>query len=279
MAETSFFIARAHRQLFAVLHEPEPSASGASFVFCHPIAEEKLWSHRVFVATARGLAAAGHRVLRLDLLGNGDSDGDFAEMSVESAIDDINSGIGYLASEHGVSTVSLLGLRFGATIAALVAERRDDIDSLVLWAPIVDGARYMQELLRVNVATQTTVFKEVRHDRSQLVDMMRGGGLVNVDGYEMSYGLFGEASAIRLDEKAKRHSQPTLVVQIDRPGATPSEELQRLASSYPRGTAIRADEEPFWREIPQSYLCGAPRLFAATTEWLGAVKGDRSSIA
>ena len=36
-------------------------ASGEVFVFCHPLAEEKLWAHRVFVAYARQLAASGAR--------------------------------------------------------------------------------------------------------------------------------------------------------------------------------------------------------------------------
>ena len=52
-----------------------PSPCAAAFVFCHPLTEEKLWTHRVFVTFARELAAAGHTVLRFDYRGNGDSDG------------------------------------------------------------------------------------------------------------------------------------------------------------------------------------------------------------
>ena len=43
---------------------------------CHPLGEEKLWAHRVFVSLARDLANAGFVVLRFDCRGEGDSDRD-----------------------------------------------------------------------------------------------------------------------------------------------------------------------------------------------------------
>ena len=92
--------------------------------------------------------------------------------------------------------------------------------------------------------------------------------------------VLAQYTAIRLDAMAKLHPRPVLVVPIDRLGAAPSEELQSLASSYAQGAATLVEENPFWREIPQSYLCGAPRLFTATADWLFSnVSGDQSSVA
>jgi pimeloyl-ACP methyl ester carboxylesterase len=170
-----------------------------------------------------------------------------------------------------VEAVTLLGLRFGATVASLAAERFTDIDRLVLWAPIVDGERYMQELLRMNVATQTAVYKEVRHDRSELVELMRLGQTVNVDGYEMNHAFFAEASAIRLAAAKKTHRGPCLVVQIDRQAARPSGELKALAATYPGGTLAMATEEPFWKEGSRFYD-RAPELFSVTADWLRAAQ-------
>lgn len=265
--ETPFFLAREGHRLFAVLHEPAGPASGRTLVFCHPLAEEKLWSHRTFVAFARELAASGHLALRFDYMGNGDSDGDFSEASVETAIADIVSAIDWLRERSGRHRTTLVGLRFGATVAALVAERTPGIDELVLWAPIVDGARYMQELLRINVATQSAVYREIRHDRAQLVEQMRGGSAVNVDGYQLTLALFEQSSAIRLDASPKTFRGRCLVVQIDRADATPSAELRDLASSYADGALQLVDEEPLWKELPRSFLNGSPRLSAVTREW------------
>lgn len=268
--ETPLFLQRDGRHVFAVHHAPVTTSTGEAFVFCHPLAEEKLWAHRVFVGFARELAAAGHHVLRFDMTGNGDSDGDFRECSVSTALADVDAAVEGLRARCGAARVTLLGLRFGATLAALAAERRVDVGALILWAPIVDGARYMQELLRVNVATQSAVYREIRHDREQLVALLQTGTTVNVDGYEMALPLFEQTSAIRLDTMPKRHAGPALVVRVDRGSAAPAPDLDALVASYPAGSARRAEEEPFWKEIPRSYLSGAANLTRVTREWLDA---------
>jgi uncharacterized protein len=266
--ETPFMLKREAVALFAVSHAPVGERTGDVFVFVHPLAEEKLWTHRALVVFARRLAASGHAVLRFDLMGNGDSDGDFSQCSVESAITDIRCAVAQAKRLWSVPRVHLLGLRFGATLAALTAERHDDIERLILWAPIVDGERYMQELLRSNLATQTAVYKEVRHDRVELVSQMRDGATVNVDGYAMAYPMYSQAAAIKLAALPKRHRTPCLITQIERQPGRHDSELQQLASSYPNATLAFAKEEPFWKEIAKSYLRDAPSLFEVTTAWL-----------
>lgn len=268
MNETPFFLANGSYELFAVRHDPASGATGEAWVFCHPLAEEKLWAHRVFVAFARRLAGRSHAVVRVDFMGNGDSDGGFESASVETALSDVRCAIDHVRGITGASQVNLMGLRFGATIASLAAERSTDVSRLILWAPVVDGERYMQEVLRTNVATQMAVYKEVRYERTALVDTMRRGETVNVDGYEMSFPLYAEAAAIKLDAAPKRHRGETLVVQIDRQPGRPSAELQRLAGTYEHGRLVFAQEEPFWKEIARSYLREAPNLFAVTESWL-----------
>ena len=277
MNETPFLLQREAFALFAVAHEPVGPSSGDVFVFVHPLAEEKLWTHRVFVVYARQLAARGHAVLRFDLMGNGDSDGNFSECSVDSAIADIRGAVSEAKRRWNARSVNLLGLRFGATLAALTAERSDDIDRLILWAPIVDGERYMQELLRTNLATQTAVYKEVRYDRVELVGQMHDGATVNVDGYAMAYPMYSQAAAIKLIESPKQHQGRCLITQIERQPGRPVDELQRLAASYPNAVVGFAMEEPFWKEIAKSYLRQASSLFATTTSWLESTPADASA--
>ena len=174
-AETPFFFRNGAYDLFGIIHEPV-RIEGPGFVFCHAFGEEKLWTHRVLVSFARTLARCGCPVLRFDLMGNGDSDGGFAESTVTSAMSDIGCAIDTLRRRTGLAEVNLLGLRFGATLAAETAERRDDIQRLVLWSPIVDGARYMQDLLRINLSTQMAVYKEIRVDRVALAEQLKAGG-------------------------------------------------------------------------------------------------------
>lgn len=268
MIETPMFFPGAGYRLFGVLHEPDTPPRGA-FAFCHPFAEEKLWAHRVFVSFARRLAADGFAVLRFDYMGNGDSEGQFEASSLSSARADVRAALDHVRRATGLPRVGLMGLRLGATIASLVAEESDDVDRLVLWAPIVDGNRYMQELLRINLTTQMAVFKEIRQDREALVAAMRGGATVNVDGYELSLAAYEEVAAVRLANGTKRFEGPCFIAHIDRQPGRTSPELQQLSGTYPRGVLAFAQEEPFWKEILQWYS-SAPALSAATLEWLAA---------
>jgi exosortase A-associated hydrolase 2 len=269
MTETPFYFMNGERALFGVWHTPTRDISLTPFVFCHAFGEEKLWTHRVFVSFARRLAAEGHAVLRFDYMGNGDSGGSFSESSLETACADVTCAIEEVRRRTGATQVNLLGLRFGATVASLVAETAPGIEHLVLWAPIVDGARYMQELLRINLTTQMAVHKEIRQDREALVAAMRDGQTVNVDGYDMSLPMYAEVSGVKLAANPKRHVGRCLVVQIDRQPGRPAAELSQLAASYQHGAAIFAQEEPFWKEI-QRFYDSAPNLFSVTLDWLYA---------
>jgi alpha/beta superfamily hydrolase len=101
----------------------------------------------VYVNFARDLANRGYTVLRFDYMGNGDSDGNFEDSSIETNLSDIRCALQVLREKVGFSCwFGVIGLRFGATLAALVAEPEADISRLVLWEPVVNGAQYMQEL-------------------------------------------------------------------------------------------------------------------------------------
>lgn len=268
--ETPMFFENGYCRLFGILHEPVAAPTGYGWVFCHPFGEEKLWAQRVYVSFARMLAARGAWVLRFDAMGNGDSEGQFSKSSVETMLADIGYAIGLLErSSEATLRVGLLGLRLGATVAALAAERYPNVSTLVLWEPIIDGAKYMQELLRINLTTQTAVYKEIRHNRETLARMMQEGGTVNVDGYEIAYPYYEQASAVKLGEVAKRFAGSCLIVQIGREGQAIRQDLKSLQETYPSADLREAVEEPFWKEIKRWYGT-APNLFQTTLAWIRA---------
>jgi len=268
VVETPLFFENGDYRLFGVVHQPVGTPSGAAWVFCHPFAEEKLWAQRVYVSFARTLAARGAWVLRFDMMGNGDSEGQFSAASVDTMLSDIDCAIRYLEGVSGISvSIGLLGLRLGATLAALAAERSQKVGTLVLWEPIVDGARYMQEMLRSNLTTQSVIYKEIRHNREALVRMMRDGATVNIDGYELAYPCYEQATAINLKEGRKQFAGPCLIVQIGKNGQPVHPDFKALQETYPAGNLQSAVEEPFWKEIKQWYG-RAPNLTATTLAWL-----------
>jgi uncharacterized protein len=278
VSEEPFFFARGNEQLFAMLHRGPAAAPRAGLVMCHPFGEEKLWSHRVFVSFARALAARGTAVLRFDFLGAGDSSGTTPDTSLETHLADLEAAIAALRERvPSIERVGLAGLRLGAGIAALYAERAAErggaspLDGapLVLWDPVLDGESHFQELLRSNLSTQLSVFGKVLETREVLQEKIRAGHTVNVDGYEIGPSLFSScARADLLTTDAKRHRGRVLVVQIvANEKQIAREDLHALARAYAAGESARATEQPFWREIKPFYG-RAPNLQQITLDWL-----------
>jgi uncharacterized protein len=267
VSEKPFFFRNGDYQLFGILHAvltPAPKLPG--FVFCHPCFEEKLWAHRVYVGMARELARRGYPVLRFDYMGHGDSDGDFEQATVTTRMSDIACAVQALKAETGSTSVGLLGLRFGATLAALTADTLPEISRLVLWDPIVDGAAYMQEVLLSNLATQSAVHQKILHTREELVTQMEAGGTVNIEGYGLTHALYAGVSGIKL-QPPHSYADPSLVAQTGRANQKPKKNLEILCAGYAAGELALCTEEPFWREI-KAYCPRAENLYRSTLDWL-----------
>lgn len=104
---------------------------------------EMLTTQRFVRIAADVLAARGLAVLRFDWTGSGDSLGDAPD--VASCRDDLDAAIATVRALTGAHRIVLVGLRFGALIAAARAAT-DDIDDLVLLAPPGSGRQFAREL-------------------------------------------------------------------------------------------------------------------------------------
>jgi len=268
MTEQAYFLHRDGERLFTFLHLPAgPCRAGA--LLCAPLAEEKLWSHRVLVTFARELARAGYAVLRFDFRGEGDSDRTFEESSLTTRVEDTRFAIDELR-RHVVADapVTLLGLRLGASVAALAADGRDDVERLVLWDPVTNGADYVQAILRANLMNQMTRHRRVVEDREALTRRLEQGESVNVEGYGLGGDFFRELSGFRLEPASPPPTRANLLVGITSREAPPRDDLLGLAQAW-RDTRVEAVvEEPFWREIRRFYA-RAGNLSDATARWMG----------
>lgn len=268
MAETPFFFPNGNYRLFGVFYEPKEPFKKEGFVFCDPFAEEKLWAQRVLVNFARELAERGYPVLRFDYMGTGDSEGEFEDCSIETKLSDIHCAFKTLQEKvRGIESVGLVGLRFGATLANLSAINGDTIKRLILWEPIINGASYMQEMLRINLATQSAVYKEIRWNTEALIQIMKDGKTVNVDGYEMSWPLYEQSTGIDLLNHQNSYSGQALLVQIRRKEGDISQPFKTLQSRFKKCEVALAVEDSFWKEIKPFYA-RAENLFRITKEWL-----------
>ena len=133
--------------LFAWLHEPRGAEqAGLVAVICAPTAHEYTRAHRTLRHLAERLAGAGIPALRFDYHGTGDSAGtDLDPARVPAWKESIRTAIAEARRLTGCERVCLVGVRMGATLAALVAEEQP-VDTLALWNPVVKGRAYVREL-------------------------------------------------------------------------------------------------------------------------------------
>jgi pimeloyl-ACP methyl ester carboxylesterase len=142
-----FYFGTDERRLFGVYEAARRSLARRAVVLCHPWGAEYIHAYRPMRQLAKMLTAEGIHALRFDYFGTGDSGGDTASGDLGGWETDIQSAIEELKDIAGTSRVSLIGLRLGASLAANVAIRQGaEVDSLVLWDPVVSGTEHLAEL-------------------------------------------------------------------------------------------------------------------------------------
>ena len=123
-------------------------------VICPPIGYEYTRAHRTLRHLADRLARIGVPALRFDYHGIGDSPGsdlDPARLAAWRA--NVKTAVCRARELSGRKRVCLVGVRLGATLAALVAAEIA-VDWLVLWNPCVTGKPYLRELRALALAAQ-----------------------------------------------------------------------------------------------------------------------------
>lgn|GEM_PF-887449 len=138
-------------ELVGIFHPPARQARDShNVVLSYPMGQEYMRCHRAVRQLAVRLSDQGFPCLRFDYYGCGDSFGEHQDARLERWVADIHSAIDEVAARSGSKRHCLIGIRMGATLAALAAAERDDVVRLVLWNPVVDGRAHREELRRLH---------------------------------------------------------------------------------------------------------------------------------
>lgn len=135
-----------------MLRRPRQGPTYGTVLYVHPFAEEMNKSRRMAALQARAMADSGYAVLQIDLLGCGDSSGEFGDANWETWIDDIVLAAGWLRRQLD-APLWLWGLRAGCLLAADAARRMDTRCNFLLWQPATNGKLVLQQFLRMKLAS------------------------------------------------------------------------------------------------------------------------------
>jgi pimeloyl-ACP methyl ester carboxylesterase len=204
--------------------------------------DERKCAHRFSYQLKNAFEQAGLSLERFDYHGTGEAPGEFEHVSLQSLRDDISRQV-------GSDPVCLVGLRFGATLAFDYCTRNSgSVNCLVLLAPVIDGAEYVDYLRR----------------KQHIKNVMTGGqptvqcpkqDYENIEGFKTSVRFVEQIENCDLRESAGRYAAKNCVyiVQISN-GSKVCPELARFAQlleTSARQVMVETVRAPiFWERIP-----------------------------
>lgn len=183
-----FFFGDKSRQLLGFHHQPTGKARPTAVLCCHPAPQEYMRTYRAVKNLADGLARSGMHVLRFDWSGTGDSAGRVREARLETWQQDFALAAEELLDLSGARKLAIVGLRLGASIAALACARPKAVvaDTLLLWDPVVSGAAWLDAAARAH---------QWHLDQHRIELSPDPGSLL---GYPLSVALRGDLEALDL---------------------------------------------------------------------------------
>ena len=107
-------------------------------VLLHGFVGSKVGEHRLFVKAARYFTEKGYAVFRFDFSGCGESDGDYADVTVTKQLSEVQAVLNYVSvlPEVDVNNIILIGHSLGGAVASLTAAKDRRIRKLILWSPV-----------------------------------------------------------------------------------------------------------------------------------------------
>ena len=245
---TGHFIAGAKGRVFVLARIPAKPIG--SILIVPPFAEEMNKCRRMMAQTSQRLSDLGYAVILPDLHGTGDSDGEFAHACAAVWCADLHC-VGRWAVDHEVPITGLLAVRLGAalTVAAAAEQHYQGVIRTVVWQPVFDGARHLQQFLRLRTAASMNSARP--ESVAELSGRIAGGETLEVAGYKINGILAAELERMAAPPVWPRALGCVHWLEVSRnagsPLPPPSEQLiERWRQSLTQVDVQRLMGEPYW---------------------------------
>ena len=215
MKEKIFFKNSKGNGLCAILSNPTSGKESPIVVLCHGFSTSK--DGRTYVNLERILSKKSISTFRFDFFGHGESEGQFEDITVSEAVDDVLSAVLFL-KQSGYSRIGLIGSSFGGMASIIAAPKTDDLYILALKSPLSD---YMSKPLTQEDKNKLKTWKE-----KGFVEVSDSDG----QSRRLNYSFFEDASKTNGYTYAQKIKIPTLIVHGDRDETIPVEQSIKSAN-------------------------------------------------
>lgn len=259
-----FFLPSERGQCFCLYHPPpDVGVVRGAVIYLHPFAEEMNKARRMAALQSRAMAAAGFAVLQIDLLGCGDSAGDFSDATWSVWKENVLLAYRWLRTQTLVP-LTLWGLRGGCLLAASAAVDLPEKANFIFWQPAISGKLHWQQFMRLKMAGELAS-GTAKGITEQLRRQLAAGEPVEIAGYTVSPALAKGLEAAELEPPACGARQVIWLETSMRDDATLAPVSQkRIEHWLMAGYAVHAKVvrgPAFWQT---SEIEDAPELLATT---------------
>jgi pimeloyl-ACP methyl ester carboxylesterase len=200
------------------LSDPSGDKSRPLIVLCHGFTTSK--DSRTGVRLEEILNQTEISTFRFDFFGHGESEGEFAGITISEAVDDVQSAIRFM-KDSGYDGIGLVGSSFGGFASILAAGQSDDLFVLALKSPVSD---YLGLL--------------IARDQDIDIETWRQEGFIFVEASDgkkirLDYSFYADAERIQGYSFAEKIKVPTLIVHGDRDKTVPLAQSQKAADLIP----------------------------------------------
>jgi len=214
MQDKIFFSDSKGNKICGILSNPTEDSNVPVIILCHGfmVAKESNTNVRLEQLLNKEKIAT----FRFDFFGHGESGGDFEDITVFKAVDNILDVIKYL-KEKGFSKIGLVGSSFGGISGTMAASKINDLFVLVLKSPVSD---YLEV--------------EARKRTKQEIEKWKSDGFIAITNYKgeakrLNYSFFEGFKDNNAYEVAKKIKIPTLIVHGDQDEIIPIEQSEKIS--------------------------------------------------
>ncbi len=215
MQEKIYFSNSKGDKLCGILSNPTSDLSSPVIILCHGSTTSKNNStNRRFEKIFNEQKIA---TFRFDLFGHGESEGDFENITISEAVNDILNAIKFV-KEKGFSKLGLIGSSFSGASSLMVASKTSDLSVLALKSPV---SNYLDKEL------QKRTKKEIEKWKSD-------GFIIRIYGKgekrKLNYSFFEDFKNNDGYKASETIKIPVLIVHGDKDESVPIEQSKKTAS-------------------------------------------------
>lgn len=219
---------------------------------------------------SRAMAEEGFAVLQIDLLGCGDSAGDFSDASWSAWQEDVLLAYRWLRTQTD-APLTLWGLRAGCLVAAGAAVNLPEKANFIFWQPTISGKQHWQQFMRLKLAGELESGQS-KGVTQQLRRQLDAGEPVEIAGYSVSPALADGLEKAGLEPPAGREGRVIWLETSLRDEATLAPVSQgRIETWQAAGYTVHAEVvrgPAFWQTTEVE---DAPELLVATQTALASL--------